>query len=1154
MKKALFVGVCLFAIGSVLAFGTPVQACLTPWEGDEEVSKKPSPLHAAIEKGDLLQVRKALKNGADVNQKQHSVCYGHITNHGSTALARAISFGHKEIASYLIEQGADIINISDYHIGYERVAFVNDTSSVEKETQAEKLEFPEGLDQGASTLFSYANTPEMVHFVANVFKEKGLLTQMVNHENREVNNALFSNIYACKEELIKALLSHGIKFSQNSGALEKAVLEGRFYKEKGGKLTGVISESCPSSFIDLLMEQDLEVKDSKKVKEVFLKALYEYPNLAKKMIETPAYQLDLNGQYDYHNLTPIEVAILSKNKDLATFLIQKGADVNKDAQGNTLLYLAVQNKDKEMVLLLLENGVDVNKDAQGNTPLHLAVQNSDKEMALLLLENGVDVNVQNRKGKSALHFDFVLKTDLLDKVLALGGDVNLADIDGNKPYHLAKRFSNPDVLAKLQPEDISKAKPCFGADVNEKDQNAQTLLHKVETVDLALCLVRAGADENAVDLNGQTPLMTQIIQKNWSVVRYLLDIKTTNFNHQDNLGNTFLHYYYLAGENVFYSFSKLEQINVQNKEGKTPLHYFVEKNMDDGPFLYEAKKNRSLVDFNVKDNLGRTPLFYLNRKSPIIRFFDLTVQDNLGNTALVYIDDSRRFEDLYHAGARFGDVVNLNDKELLDLNEKKKAQLIFKIQFLLSKNDLRSLKTLIVGMMNSDLKAEYSSLLLEYASRYKQKELYEILKEVDINAKGKEDKTLFQKTLSSQNPNIKLIETLLDTGADVNEQDEMGETPLHKALATQNPKEIVSLLIKYGADVNIKDKEGRLPIHKVLSSQMPDIRLLTLLLKNGAGVNEQDEMGETPLHKALATQYPNEIISLLIKHGADVNIKDKEGRLPIHKVLSSQKPDIRLLTLLLENGADVNAKDKNGETPLQKALKLPHSFHFSQVLLKHGAVIENDVPQKKSSDEKTPDNAQNMSMNAKLIFPTMLVSRDTSYISMLLEKGLDVNSKDNQGNSLLHKAIFYQNKNLLDLLIQKGADVNVKDNRGETPLILAIKFHRLDIVRLLIEKGADVNVKDGEGFSFLYHLILLNKLDLIELAFQKGADVNIKSRNGETPLISAIKFRKLEVIKLLLEKGSDSSLKDESGKTALDYCMAWNKCAEIEALIVSKNH
>ena len=1060
MKKALFVGVCLFAMGSVLAFGTPVQACLTPWEGDEEVSKKPSPLHAAIKKGDLLQVRKALKNGADVNQKQHSVCYGHITNHGSTALARAISFGHRDIASYLIEQGADIINISDYHQGNRRfvqMRLSDDVSSVEKETQAEKLEFPEGLDYGASTLFSYANTPEMVHFVAGIFKEKGILTQMVNHENREVNNALFSNIYECKEELIKALLSHGIKFSQNSGALEKAVLEGRFYKDteqKGAKLTVVMSESCPSSFIDLLMEQDLEVTDTKKVKEVFLKALYEYPNLAKKMIETPAYQLDLNGKYGYRNLTPIEVAILSKNKDLATFLIQKGADVNyKDAQGNTLLHLAVQNKDKEMVLLLLENGADV--------------------------------NAQNREGKSALHFNFVLKTDLLDEVLALGGDVNLADIDGKKPYHLAKRFSNPDVLAKLQPEDISKAKPCFGADVNEKDQNAQTPLHKVETVELAKCYVRAGADENAVDLNGQTPLMSQIIQKNWSVVSYLLDIKTTNFAHQDNLGNTFLHYYYLAGENKFYSFSKLEQINVQNKEGKTPLHYFVEKNMDDGSFLHEAKKNRSLVDFNVKDNLGRTPLFYLNRKTPIIRFFDLTVQDNLGNTALVYIDDSRLFEDLYHAGARFGDVVNLNDKELLDLNEKKKAQLIFKIQFLLSKNDLRSLKTLIVGMMNSDLKAEYSSLLLEYPSRYKQKELYKILKEVDINAKDKEDKTLFQKTLSSQNPNIKLIETLLDTGADV---------------------------------------------------------------------NEQDEMGETPLHKALATQYPKEIVSLLIKHGADVNIKDKEGRLPIHKVLSSQNPDIRLLTLLLENGADVNAKDKNGETPLQKALKLPHSFLFSQVLLKHGAVIENDDPQKKSSDEKTPDKAQNMSMNAKLISPTMLVSRDTSYIAMLLEKGLDVNSKDNQGNSLLHKAIFYQNKNLLDLLIQKGADVNVKDNRGETPLILAIKFHRLDIVRLLIEKGADVNVKDGEGFSFLYHLILLKKLDLIELALQKGADVNIKSRKGETPLISAIKFRKLEVIKLLLEKGSDSSLKDESGKTALDYCMAWNKCAEIEALIASKNN
>jgi len=46
------------------------------------------------------------------------------------------------------------------------------------------------------------------------------------------------------------------------------------------------------------------------------------------------------------------------------------------------------------------------------------------------------------------------------------------------------------------------------------------------------------------------------------------------------------------------------------------------------------------------------------------------------------------------------------------------------------------------------------------------------------------------------------------------------------------------------------------------------------------------------------------------------------------------------------------------------------------------------------------------------------------------------------------------------LLIEKGADVNARDNNGSTPLIAAAFKGRSGIAQLLIDKGADVKAAD----------------------------------------------------------------------------------------------
>src|SRR5581483_5057182 len=49
------------------------------------------------------------------------------------------------------------------------------------------------------------------------------------------------------------------------------------------------------------------------------------------------------------------------------------------------------------------------------------------------------------------------------------------------------------------------------------------------------------------------------------------------------------------------------------------------------------------------------------------------------------------------------------------------------------------------------------------------------------------------------------------------------------------------------------------------------------------------------------------------------------------------------------------------------------------------------------------------------------------------------------------------------LLLEKGADIEARDEQGQTPLIRAAADAQTGIVKLLLEKGADIEAKDTSG-------------------------------------------------------------------------------------------
>jgi len=84
-------------------------------------------------------------------------------------------------------------------------------------------------------------------------------------------------------------------------------------------------------------------------------------------------------------------AIAEKHRDVAEFLINKGADVTlKSRSGRTPLhFLAFYFDDQKLAELIIKHGADINaRDNNGETPLTFATKAGNNQVAKVLRERG----------------------------------------------------------------------------------------------------------------------------------------------------------------------------------------------------------------------------------------------------------------------------------------------------------------------------------------------------------------------------------------------------------------------------------------------------------------------------------------------------------------------------------------------------------------------------------------------------------------------------------------------------------------------------------------------------------------------------------------------------------------------------------------------
>ena len=119
-------------------------------------------------------------------------------------------------------------------------------------------------------------------------------------------------------------------------------------------------------------------------------------------------------------------------------------------------------------------------------------------------------------------------------------------------------------------------------------------------------------------------------------------------------------------------------------------------------------------------------------------------------------------------------------------------------------------------------------------------------------------------------------------------------------------------------------------------------------------------------------------------------------------------------------------------------------------------------------------------MNIQNSFYEACKEGDIGKILFFLEKGADIENKDELGDTPLHWASYHEHIEIevLQLLLEKGADIEAKNRSGITPLIYASAYGRIKVVKFLIQKGADIEVKANCGKTFYDYLYEIYKKEI----------------------------------------------------------------------------
>lgn len=397
-------------------------------------------------------------------------------------------------------------------------------------------------------------------------------------------------------------------------------------------------------------------------------------------------------------------------------------------------------------------------------------------------------------------------------------------------------------------------------------------------------------------------------------------------------------------------------------------------------------------------------------------------------------------------------------------------------------------------------------------------------KEVDVNYKDKEENTPLHLAVNQENHDA--IKLLLSRGVDLSLRNNVGSTALFLAIEKEY-EGVVQMLLEKGKkqseeNINLYSKYFQF-CELVVNGNVNCIENYIREEHSEFDINFKDLEGvESPLLLSVLTRKYS-VVEALIKSGADVNYRKQDfGFSALHAALKCKV--VEIVDLLLEHKANVNCclSQISLITPLHYAVEAPGKI-YTKMLIDHGALINLGENILYTSALHRAAKCGNLT-SCKLLLDCgaavnqvneinqtpLFLAADQVYgdiVDLLLKYKANPNIQDEKGDTpLLLVCDWADSQSAVECiknLISHGADTDVRNNEGQT--ILHKAFGAYSILKFLLEEGLgpNVNCTDKAGKPPIsggeYER---NCSDFILLLCQ-GADINIAEDAFNVPIPSS---------------------------------------------------
>lgn len=204
---------------------------------------------------------------------------------------------------------------------------------------------------------------------------------------------------------------------------------------------------------------------------------------------------------------------------------------------------------------VITNGLDINaRDQIGQTPLMAAViWHDDPTVIEKLIKAGADVNMRNKYGETSLMYAIKSGNISVTKTLIrMGADINICSEEGCCPIP-GVMLDDADLLCGQLKE------------FEDREEGGTPLMYAVmeNKIPMVKLLIKAGADINAKNENGVTPLIVAVARSDnydCDIIETLL--KAGAIDIRDKYGETAFDYAkknsYIKKSSIFWKLKKLK--------------------------------------------------------------------------------------------------------------------------------------------------------------------------------------------------------------------------------------------------------------------------------------------------------------------------------------------------------------------------------------------------------------------------------------------------------------------------------------------------------------------------------------------------------------------------------------------------------------------